>query len=579
MKQTVTLIHNKNAGYPSKETLFRPSIAYPEYPFDEIASRSNAIYAMVREGFRLSGYDQEHYGSDRWNPLSRFIKLHDCVLIKPNMVRNFNVEGRDVTCLYTNPSLVAAVIDYVVLALRDAEGKQTGRIIIGDAPLQTCNFSALVQQSGYSDLLAYYREKGIDIEMIDFRNTVSMRKNGLLYQTESEQEHGCIVQLGEKSAFAELTKAQMDKLRITSYGPSQLKSHHSVGHHEYKIANAVLEADVVINMPKPKTHRKAGITAALKNMVGISADKTYLPHHMMLSKEEGGDAYLYADNGKRIRDELLDAMNEAALHQQLEIQKLLKLAIDDYEKDRKKNILDPYNEGSWYGNQTIWRTIADLNKILFYADKSGEIQQERQRRYLIVADMILSGDHEGPLEALPVSAGVIAMGENPVLFDRVLASLMGFDYSRIPSLTNIPAGDSEDVMVVSNDDRWDKCSYIPQKDAIFFVPADGWSVALGNKENDALLAKIREKNLDKIYIWGCSARGLGLANYFYHNGFTNIIFLDQDPAKWSADVFCSMPCIAPDKREHTVSIITVPQKYWKEISKVRTPSEVFWYLE
>ena len=134
-------------------------------------------------------------------------------------------------------------------------------------------------------------------------------------------------------------------------------------------------------------------------------------------------------------------------------------------------------------------------------------------------------------------------------------------------------------MVVSNDTRWDKCSYIPQEDALHFVPTDGWSVALGNKENDVLLGKIRAKKLDKIYIWGCSARGVGLANYFYHKGFSDIVFLDRDSAKWSTDVFHSMPCISPDKRKHTASIITVPRKYWREISKNQSQDEVFWYLE
>jgi uncharacterized protein (DUF362 family) len=30
-----------------------------------------------------------------------------------------------------------------------------------------------------------------------------------------------------------------------------------------------LQADVFINLPKPKTHKRAGITGAMKNLVGI----------------------------------------------------------------------------------------------------------------------------------------------------------------------------------------------------------------------------------------------------------------------------------------------------------------------
>lgn len=52
-----------------------------------------------------------------------------------------------------------------------------------------------------------------------------------------------------------------------------------------------MEADVIINIPKPKCHRLAGMTAALKNMVGVIYDKNSLPHRKIGSVEEGGDAY------------------------------------------------------------------------------------------------------------------------------------------------------------------------------------------------------------------------------------------------------------------------------------------------
>lgn len=54
---------------------------------------------------------------------------------------------------------------------------------------------------------------------------------------------------------------------------------HHVGVHQYLLAKAVLEADVVINLPKLKTHKKAGVTCALKNLIGIHGNKEYSPHH------------------------------------------------------------------------------------------------------------------------------------------------------------------------------------------------------------------------------------------------------------------------------------------------------------
>jgi len=38
---------------------------------------------------------------------------------------------------------------------------------------------------------------------------------------------------------------------------------------EYLISNTILEADVIINLPKPKTHRRAGIIGAMNNLVEI----------------------------------------------------------------------------------------------------------------------------------------------------------------------------------------------------------------------------------------------------------------------------------------------------------------------
>src|SRR4029450_3442025 len=50
-----------------------------------------------------------------------------------------------------------------------------------------------------------------------------------------------------------------------------------------------MDADVLINLPKFKTHKKVGITCALKNLVGINANKNWLPHHTEGTPDLGGD--------------------------------------------------------------------------------------------------------------------------------------------------------------------------------------------------------------------------------------------------------------------------------------------------
>ena len=61
----------------------------------------------------------------------------------------------------------------------------------------------------------------------------------------------------------------------------------------------------------------------------------------------------------------------------------------------------PQSEGSWYGNDTLWRCIVDLNKVLFYSNKKGVMQKTRQRKYLTIVDAIIAGEKEGPLEPTP----------------------------------------------------------------------------------------------------------------------------------------------------------------------------------
>src|SRR5947208_7341866 len=83
--------------------------------------------------------------------------------------------------------------------------------------------------------------------------------------------------------------------------------------------------------------------------------------------------------------------------------------------------------GSWYGNDTLWRTILDLNKIARYADKSGRIHETPQRRYFCIVDGIFSGEGDGPLRPTTRHDGLLLAGANPVLIDLVVCWLIGID--------------------------------------------------------------------------------------------------------------------------------------------------------
>jgi hypothetical protein len=141
---------------------------------------------------------------------------------------------------------------------------------------------------------------------------------------------------------------------------------------------------------------------------------------------------------------------------------------------------DQYFEGSWYGNDTIPRTIIDLNKILFYTDKTGNFKNEISRKMFIVVDAIVAGEKEGPNAPSPKNSGLLVAGYNPVAVDLICCSAMGFDYKKVPIFKyalnakkyKIFNGKPEEIMVIS-----DKCSKFIDVYNEFncnFIPASGW---------------------------------------------------------------------------------------------------------
>ncbi len=487
-KRSVGVYYRDVFTYPDKKYNFRPSKAYPEYPFqNEISSEPNEVYDMVRENFHLMKMDEENFGTAKWNPLKEIVHPGDKVLLKPNLVLHHNLLGLGEDCLYTQPSVTAAVIDYVLIAL---QGK--GSIIVGDAPLQECVFDTLVQESGYDQLIAYYQNKGVDIQLKDFRNVKTyVGKDGIHYTQDDSQNHkdeGLVVHLDAYSSFYGLDEERISRMRITNYDPRILQKHHSSQKHEYKVSKYILEADVIINLPKPKTHRKAGATSALKNLVGINANKEFLPHHTNLSKQEGGDAYFHKSQALQIANEWLDKMNIFTAEGKVEEAQKAKAMYYQYSDFGKAESGEIYWEGSWYGNDTIWRTLFDLNKILFHADKNGIIRANKQRRYFVVADMIVSGEKEGPLEPTPRPVGMIAMGYDPCCFDQAIVSMMGFDYRLLPSvyeIKNRKGGVCEitsgaEPLLLSNVPQWQGKSVdeIKQTCSLQFYPTNGWKKVL-----------------------------------------------------------------------------------------------------
>lgn len=75
------------------------------------------------------------------------------------------------------------------------------------------------------------------------------------------------------------------------YDTNETKKYHNKKDNIYVISKTILSADVFINLPKMKTHKLAGITCCLKNLVGTSVIKNSIPHHTEGAPENGGDKY------------------------------------------------------------------------------------------------------------------------------------------------------------------------------------------------------------------------------------------------------------------------------------------------
>ena len=305
---------------------------------------------MIKKSFKNLELDEKNYDTDKWNPLGdNLIKKGDIVLIKPNMVLEKNLLDLGEECLYTNVSVVAAIIPYVIKAL---DGK--GKIIIADAPVQSCDFGKMIKNSGYKDLVEFYRDRNINIELRDLRGLISRYDGGVLKQKVLDDENAVLVDLGKDSEHSRLNNSELNKLRITNYNPDELLKHHNSEKHEYLIAKEVLDADVIINMPKPKAHRKAGITGGMKNFIGVNVRKEYLPHHRLGDVNNGGDEYERASWVLRKSSKLYDDVNCLRSKGKYKKAELLALfskicsGIDKRLISKEKN-----REGSWYGNATL----------------------------------------------------------------------------------------------------------------------------------------------------------------------------------------------------------------------------------
>jgi uncharacterized protein (DUF362 family) len=358
---------------------------------------------------------------DAENPFAGIIEPGMTVLVKPNWVIHKNYSGMGNECLVTHPAFILAV-------LKEVFKSRPGRVIIGDAPIQECVFDAVVSREWKKNVCEI---AGCPVEIADFRRTV-LREGGLAAGQEQEmrgEENYVLFDLGTASLLEPVSEPN-GRFRITCYDPDTVARHHRSGTHQYLLCREPFDADVILNLPKLKTHKKAGITAALKNIVGLNGNKEFLPHHRLGGSAEKGDCYPGFSSIKKLAEWCLDKANRS----------IGKPAYSSWIKgcDTLLKIQaihgNPEIEGSWYGNDTVWRMTLDINRLLLYGRSDGTLSETPLRKVYSITDALVAGEGDGPLAPEPVNMGAVTFASSSVFSDLAHTALMRFDFEKIPCI-------------------------------------------------------------------------------------------------------------------------------------------------
>lgn len=445
-------------GYP--QFPYNPSYKYPEYDlgYDFVSSQKNEVYEAVRNNFRLLGYDRDNFGKENWNPLKEVVKPGTTVFIKPNFVDHKHRHGGNIFSVITHPSVIRAILDYVVIAL---DGK--GKIIIGDNPhvdadfFEICKICKLYE---IKDFIEKYYKIGCHIIDCRFWHVPDLRyygfKNGRK-PLKGDPNGELIINLKNKSMF----KGKNALLFRGTYNERmETITDHIFGNHRYYFSRSIFSADTYISIPKLKTHAKVGVTLNIKGLIGTVSNKNCLVHWRIGFPKFGGDEY--PDPEKNIEyfklywQHLLFAIVPSKLYfflrksfKNSKVGKLYdKVIMINYQK---KKML----RGASYYNDTTWRMTVDVyNCFINDVTKYRKINNV-ESKFLSVVDGIIGGELDGPHFPKEKMSNVIITGDDLLSVDIVATRLMDLDIYKIKYLNYLINTDFNNdlskIDILSND--------------------------------------------------------------------------------------------------------------------------------
>jgi uncharacterized protein (DUF362 family) len=393
----------------------------------EDAYRHNGLVSrLVREAVLHAGFQPD----GPCGTFGQFIRPGMTVLLKPNWVYHDNRSGHGMSCLVTHPGLILAVLDEVLKA-------KPGRVVLGDAPLQSCVWDAVVTAAFQAQARNLGSSHGVEVAFVDFRRSVipSGRIAQGVRSGLRDEERYVLFDLGRESLLEPVSEPAA-VFRVSDYDFRRLAERHHRGTHQYLLCREAFEADVILSLPKLKTHCRAGLTGALKNLVGLNGNKDFLPHQRAGGAGHGGDSYCGKSLPKQVCACLRDRANRVIGRPAYGFWRLMASIV------WRAGVLgaDRSFDGCWHGNDTCWRMVLDLNRILLYGRSDGTLAPTVQRRLYSLTDGIVCGEGNGPLSPDPVLVGAVTFSDSAPEADAVHAALLGFDYRRM-ALTREAFGD------------------------------------------------------------------------------------------------------------------------------------------
>jgi uncharacterized protein (DUF362 family) len=349
---------------------------------------NNPVYPLVEKVLMLLNRENPE------NPLTNLINKGDVVVIKPNWCTE-----RRFPMPITHPSIILPIIEYCIKA-----GAKEIRIV--EAPM-TLNLSQkFFWGKGFLNIVGI-----IDILSKKYPQTIIKFQDG-------NDDDFCWVDLGVHSNLSDyqienltcngdvglLHNMFFDVKDYKGFNPKKYKTG------LYAVAKSFLDCDVFINVPKLKTHLWSGLTIALKNLMGITLRST---SHFLSS--ESLKFYTQKENLKKYRE---SGMRDVPHF------------------DKSKYAIDKL-KAIGFENDVLWRSLADLNKIMIYVSKDGILRNTPQRKYLNIVDGIVGTDRDGPISTSIVRSNVIIGGVDPVKVDSACCRIMGWNPKMIKLIENL----------------------------------------------------------------------------------------------------------------------------------------------